>query len=249
MIRGLYTSATGMVTQQKRMDVVTNNLANATTPGFKQDMLLSSSFEALMVHRMNGNSDFGPLNEVGVLNNGIHVDEIVTSFEEGMLKETGISTDFAIDGDGFFVVNTPQGERYTRAGTWFVSSEGKLVTQEGYEIQGQNGAINVNNTSFTVDSYGNMKTVTGLDKIKLVNFENLSGLRKEGGNLYSANNAQIINDTGSKIKQGYLEGSNVDLSKQMVDMIEISRSFEINQRMIKMQDEKLGKAVSEIGRL
>jgi flagellar basal-body rod protein FlgG len=166
-----------------------------------------------------------------------------------MIEQTGVPTDFAIEGDGFFVVNTPQGERYTRTGAWSVSPAGELVTQEGYKVQGENGAINILNASFTVDSNGNVTSMAGTDKIRLVNFDDLSGLRKEGNNLYSSNTAQIIPGTPGTIKQGCLEGSNVDLSKQMVDMIEISRSFEINQRMIRMQDEKLGKSVSEIGRL
>jgi len=249
MIRGLYTSATGMAAQQKRMEVITNNLANATTAGFKQDDLLTSSFEDLMVRRTGDSTLANPSVEIGVLNYGIHIDEVTTSFENGTLKETGNSTDFAVEGDGFFVVNTPAGERYTRTGTWTVSSTGNLVTQEGYEVQGTQGPIRVGNASFAVSADGTVQSAAGTDQIRLVTFEDVNSLRKEGNNLYIANNTTPAAGGGGKIRQGYLESSNVDLSKQVTDMIQTYRSFEISQRMIRMQDEKLGKSVNEIGKI
>lgn len=249
MIRGLYTSTTGMISQQKRMDVITNNLANATTPGFKQDQLLTSSFEELMIKRTGDSGSTNQADDFGSINNGIHIDEMITYFENGTLEQTNISTDFAVEGEGFFVVSTPSGERYTRAGSFTVSPAGNLTTQEGYEIQGSQGAIKVGNTSFSVDSDGTVTTSQGTDKMRLVTFDDVKGLRKEGNNLYFSKNANISEEAIGKINQGYLESSNVDLTKQMTDMIEVSRSFEINQRMIRMHDEKLGKAASEIGKL
>ena len=225
MIRGLYTSTSGMIAQQKRMDVITNNLANATTTGFKQDELITSSFEDMMVSRTVNDAAEDGTAEIGVINTGIHADEVSTSFKSGILEETGKTTDFAVEGEGFFVVNTPAGERYTRAGEWTVSSAGNLVTQEGYEVQGSQGAIRVGDTSFTVGRDGTVNTATGTDKIRLVTFNDLKGLRKEGNSLYTATGTATATEGGGQIRQKYLESSNVDLSKQVVDMIEVSRSY------------------------
>lgn len=250
MIRGLYTSTTGMITQQKKMDVVTSNLTNATTPGYKSDELLSSSFADLMVGQSGGSSLGNQSGEIGVLNNGIHIDEVVTSFSEGSLEETGTPTDLGISGDGFFTVMTPGGERYTRAGNFTVAADGTLTTQDGYAVLGTDGnAVRVGNASFTVDSDGTVFSKNGTSQLKIVSFEANAGLRKQGENLYLASNGASAKTAEGKISQGYLESSNVDMVKQMTDMIEISRSYEINQRMLKMQDEKLGRAVSEIGKI
>ena len=114
MIRGLYIAATGMLSQQRRMDVVTNNLANADTAGFKEDQLLVRSFNDMMIERLNDPAVVGHSAEVGPLGSGIHVDEVATRHESGPMEETGLNTDLALFGDGYFVIQTPAGERYTR---------------------------------------------------------------------------------------------------------------------------------------
>jgi len=249
MIRGLYTSASGMITQKKKLDVVTNNLANAATNGFKEDRLVSSSFEEMYISRLNDSGIVNKTRGIGTNGFGVHIDEIITSFEPGNLEETGIYTDIALLGDGFFVIDTPEGQRYTKSGAFKISPEGFLVTHQGYPVQGRDGAIPVGNGDFEVDSQGNITTQNGVFTFQITAFDNPGGLRKQGDNLYFIQDANMIEPENTVIKQGFIESSNVDLVKQMIEMIEIQRSFEINQRMVKIQDERLGKAVNEIGRI
>lgn len=248
MLRGLFMAATGMLTQQKRMDVVTNNLANATTTGFKEDGLVVRSFGDLLISRMDG---FGqrPVEPVGPLGTGIHADRVRTVLTDGPLEETGRQTDIALTGQVFFAIETPEGERYTRAGNFQISEDGMLVTHEGHPVMGQNGPLRVGHAGFTVRPDGSVTSSAGEDRLRLVELSDDDGLRKEGGNRYAHDSARLIAQTETSVRQGFLEGSNVDLSRQMTDMIEIYRSHEINQRMIRLFDEKLGKAVNEIGRL
>jgi flagellar basal-body rod protein FlgF len=250
MLRGLYTAATGMLTQQRRMDVVTNNLANAATPGFKEDNLLTRSFAEQLIERMDDPAIFNPGDLVGPLGNGIHIDEIAISFAQGPLAETRLQTDIAIGGEAFFVVGTPAGERYTRSGNFKVSSDGFLNTQDGWPVMGQNGHVKVGTGGFSITADGTVRSAAGTDRLRLVGFDDVQGLRKDGTSRYRNYNANLQDATQDiKVSQGWLEQSNVDLSHQVVDMIAIQRSHEINQRIIKIYDEKLGKTVNELGRV
>jgi flagellar basal-body rod protein FlgG len=251
MLRSLYIAGTGMLVQRKKMDVLTNNIANVETTGYKTDTLLSRSFKDMLIERMNDPAVINISNSVGPLNTGVHIDEVVVNFLQGNLEETERLTDLALDGPGFFTVLTPNGERYTRDGGFGINSEGCLVTADGYYVQGSGGAINVGLGGFAVDSQGNI-TVDGnfVDQLKIVSFEDLAGLRKTGSNLYVNYTGQAASqaELGS-VRQGALEASNVDITRQMVDMMEISRTYELNQRMVKMIDESLGKTVNEVGRV
>ncbi len=249
MNRGLYIATTAMVSQRKRMDVVTNNLANATTAGYKEDTLLTRSFADMMVDRLNDPAIVGTPSEVGLLNTGIHVDMISTSFASGVLEETGRTADLALEGAGFFAVETPEGERYTRSGQFQVSASGELTTLNGNRVLGQNGPIRVSGEDFSVSGDGTVQSAAGSDRLRLVSFADTGVLRKEGNGLYAAFGGTPLADAGTRVRQGTLESSNVDMASQMVDMIEISRNHELNQRIVRMMDEKLGKSVSEIGRL
>lgn len=250
MIRGLYTSGTGMISQMKKLDIITNNLANVNSNGYKEDNLLTRSFKETLVSRLNDPSVFNTTPEVGPLNKGVRIDQIFTSFAQGTLSETNNLTDFAIKGEGFFVVNTPEGERLTRDGSFSVDSNGRLVNAEGYPVMGENGEIIVQNNQFTLNA--DREIVSSgeyIDRLLVVDADN-EQLRKAGNNLYINQNpdSQTVN-TDSKVEQGFLEGSNVDLATSMVNMMEVYRSYESNQKVAKMIDETLGKAVNEIGKI
>ena len=250
MLRGLYTAGTGMLTQRKKMDVITNNIVNAETRGFKQDKLLSRSFEEMLITRINDPAVLLHEREVGPLGTGVHIDEVFTDFLQGALEQTDINTDFAILGDGFFVVNTPEGERYTRNGIFQIDSDSRLVTQEGYPVQGVDGDIYVNPSNFSVREDGIVVSdgaVVG--RIRLVSFDDNGTLRKTGNNLYLNFDGGQPYESDALIKQGYTENSNVDLTEQIVNMIEVYRVYETNQRVIRTIDETLGKAVNDIGRV
>lgn len=247
MIRGLYTAGTAMLSNMKKMDVVTNNLANANTTGFKEDNLVTRSFDEILIERTNDSSVVFASNEVGPLGKGIHVDSVYTKFQQGLLNQTGVKTDFLIEGEGFFVVGTENGDRYTRDGAFFINKDRILVNDTGYPIMGENGEIYLDNDNFEVRENGEIYIEGELiNKIKLLNF-NVENMRKEGNNLYYSVSEGF--DTDASIMQGYLENSNVDIAKSLVDMIKIYRNYESNQRIIKMLDETLGKAVNEIGKI
>ena len=117
MLRSFYIAGTGMLAQREKMDIVTNNIVNVDTTGYKKDTLITRSFKDMMIQSMNG-KDIGPLNT------GIHVDDVVTSFDQGNLEQTDRLTDVALEGDGFFAVNTAAGIRFTRDGAFAVNSDG-----------------------------------------------------------------------------------------------------------------------------
>ncbi len=244
MLRSLYIASTGMITQRQKMDVVTNNIINVDTTGYKKDMLISRSFKDLMIERMS-NSMIGPQNT------GVHLDDVITSFDQGDLEPTERLSDVALEGDGFFVVNTANGVRYTRDGAFAVTPEGFLVNSEGNYVQGTNGNIYVGSGAFTIDEQGYV-IVNGVtaNRLQLVTFGDLTGLEKVGSNLFanaSAGAPQAA--TECKVKQGYLEGSNVDMAEEMVTMVELNRAYQVNQRVVTMLDQSLGKTVNEVGRL
>jgi flagellar basal-body rod protein FlgG len=193
-----------------------------------------------------------PLNTVGNLSYGIRSSEVKTNFEQGQLHSTGNSFDLALRGKGFFSIETPEGERYTRGGDFTKDSEGYLVTEEGYKVLGEAGYIKVDGSNITVNEKGEVYSDSQLvDRLKLVDFNDYEVLRKEGNGLLrieEGTEAELAEAAGL-VQQGFLESSNVNSVKEMVEMMTMMRSYEANQKMIKIHDELIGKAVNEIARL
>ncbi|MHB1313902.1 MAG: flagellar basal-body rod protein FlgF [Christensenellales bacterium] len=248
MIRSLYTAATGMLVQRKKMDVVINNVANIETTGYKKDKLLSRSFRDMLIERTGTPSAAGLNAVIGPLNAGVHIDEVYTDFTQGSLDQTDIPTDLALQGGGYFVISTGNGIQYTRDGSFSVDGSGYLVTGDGNYVMGTSGGIYVGADDFIVDAKGNI-TVNGtaMGSLKIAAFADNSSLEKAGNNLYTGQETIAAKDT--IVKQGYLEASNVDIADQMVEMLQINRTYDTNQRIIKMLDETLGKAVNELGKV
>ncbi len=250
MLRSLYLSATNMLVQRKKVDVIANNIANMDTVGYKSDSLISRSFGDMYLERVNdpGNTAEG----VGPLNTGVHIDELVTSFEEGSLKTTNRGLDFAITGDGFFVVSTTAGDRYTRDGNFAINSDGYLVTSDGNRVLGTNGFLKIDTANIAVDSNGNIVNAEGdeLGALRIVSFADNAGLKKAGNNLYiNENNQRAQTAQDVAVRQGALEASNTDITNETLNMMAASRSFETSQRVVKMIDETLGRAVNDIGKV
>lgn len=251
MLRSLYIASTGMLVQRQRMDVLTNNIANIETSGYKKDTLISRSFRDMMIERLENSNILNMSTSIGPLNTGIHADEIFTSFSQGAIEETGRLSDIALQGEGFFVISTPDGNRYTRDGAFAVSSNGYLVNSDGHYVQGENGSIYVGQGEFSINESGEV-LVDGevVNKLRVVTFADLSGLRKTGDNLYmNSNNQAEITPQDTVVRQGSLENSNVNMAQEMVDMMTVSRAYETNQRMVKMLDESLAKSVNEVGKV
>ena len=250
MVRGLYIAGTGMLLQRRHMEIITNNIANADTTGFKKEHLVSHSFDEVMVRRINDPHVVGQTRLVGPLNLGTQVDQLYVNFAEGDIEVTERSTDLALVGDAFFVMQTPDGERYTKSGAFYIDDLGFLVDGEGNFLLGENGPIYVGGLNFSVDTTGGVRVEEELvDTIRVASFADNGSLRKQGSNLYFSLEAPQAAANPYSVMQGYLETSNVDIGREMVDMLSIYRTYETNQRMLSMIDETVGKAVNEIARL
>ena len=253
MIRGWYTGASGMNAQQARLDAISNNLANVDTTGYKKDVAISKSFPELLMRRMNddgvivnelGSYDVAPV--IGKLGLGVETNELYTIFEQGF-------TDMALSGEGFFAVSTPNGERYTRNGNFMVGKEGYLETKDGYPVLGENGYINVADVRFKVDADGIITDENGneIDRFKIVRFDNERYLNKMGSSLYNTNDiageAYIAegNERPTLI-QSYVESSNVNVVNEMVQMIEVNRAYEANQKTIQAEDSMMSTLWSRV---
>lgn len=252
MVRGLYTAATGMTVQRNRMDVLTNNIVNAETPGYKADSLITSTFTEVMLQRINDpNISIVGAKTVGGYTFGTHVDELVTSFTGGTLEQTDRYTDLALVGNGFFTVEAEDGQiRHTRSGNFAVDGAGYLVTQDGEYVLGQNGRIYVGPAKFNVSATGEITGDTAVpDFLEIVEFPDPGVLRKTGNNLYTVyGDAAPVPSPETAVRQGMLEGSNVDISEEMVDMISVYRKYEASQKIANMTDKTLEMAVN-LGRI
>lgn len=255
MIRGWYTGASGMNAQQNRLDAISNNLANVDTAGYKKDVTVSKSFPELLLRRMNldgvyetpfGSAEAAPI--IGKLGLGVETNENYTDFTQGSFRQTDSNTDIAFGGEGFFAVKTPLGERYTRDGNFILGKEGILLTKDGYPVLGEKGYIHAETDKFTVNEDGMIyseKNNELIDRFKVVRFDNERYLKKMGTNLYSDNDisgpAHIAEgNERPRFVQGYLETSNVNVVNEMVQMIEVNRAYEANQKTITSEDSMMG---------
>lgn len=250
MIRGFYIATTGMIHQRQRLDTVSNNVANLNTTGFRMDRVVTRSFDDELLLRMQP-AMLNPRSMIGILRHGVYSEEVVTSFEQGSLQSTGRNSDLALQGAGFFVVMSELGERYTRDGSFTVDATGTLTTAEGLQLQGERGAIVVGDGEFFVDAQG--AVFSGgefIDRLRVVDFPDLTALRKAGDNLFEnpdAANAPV--DSAVMVRQGFLEGSNVDVAREVTNMMEIFRRYESSQQILRMMDETLGRTVNDLGRI
>lgn len=256
MIRGLYTSAIGMITQMNKMDTVTNNIANVDNTAFKQDNAIVQSFSEQMMRIFDDPEKrlVKQNNEIGKVTLGNFITDIYTNFSTGSIKETGGAYDLAIEGNGFFAIefadkNGNVSEKYTRDGSFTLNSKGELVTKEGNYVLGDNGRIIIPSGNISISEngyiYANGEFV---DRIKLVDFENKETLRKYGHNLYSKIDETKVKPFKARIIQNHLESSNVNVVDEMVKLINVSRIYEVNAKMVETHDSILGKAVNELGR-
>ena len=242
MLRGLSAAASAMLPRIRRQEVTAHNLANVSTAGFKRDRV----FEQTLAQT---EADFKRFDAEWATS---HNASTAIDFSPGMLEQTENPLDLAIEGDGFFVVATDDGERYTRNGHFTISSEGILTTPEGDAVQGKAGEIHLPQGNVTVATDGAV-AVDGVNvgTLRLVRFEETGALVRATGSLFAVNdaNTQPEDDSASIIRQGYLEQSNVAAIVEMVNMITTLRGFEADQKSILVQDETLGRAINELGRV
>jgi flagellar basal-body rod protein FlgG len=225
MERGLYIAASGMLSEMIRQDQIANDLANASTPGYKSDRATQRSFgDILLANSVTGQT-------VGPLGLGSRVDSIVTDVSPAPARDTGEPLDFAVQGEGWFGVQTPQGVRYTRNGQFAASPQGTLIDSMGNPVMDKGGGP----VQIGADGH--------IDPRQLGVFT-LTAPRKVGDSYVTG--AAGGQATGV-VRQGALEGSNADPSRSMVDMIASFRAFESGQRVIRTIDETLAKASNVVG--
>lgn len=247
MIRGLYTSALGLSVSNKQQEITSNNLANAQTAGYKKDVLVAESFPEMLMYRLNAPEDYGKIPpQVGSVSLGVNIDQIYIDQSAGTRKSSDNPLAMSLSGEGYFTVNAPQGERYTRNGEFSLDAQGRLVTTAGYPVMGSKGEIIISGTDVQVDDQGQIYSDGALvDGLKIVDFS--TPLSKEGETLFYGENPQAV--ANPLVVQGTIEESNVEPLTEMVNMITIMRAYEANQKVIQAIDSTLDKAVNEVGRI
>lgn len=246
MNSGMFASLSGNLKAEKRMDIIGHNLSNINTPGYKRDKI---GFEAMLA---DATSNQPPMYAQSMTADPIlQKDQMYIDYSPGLLTPTGNTYDMAIEGDGFFVVETPKGIAYTRQGNYKVDTDGNLVTVDGFQVQGQNGSIRVKGAKIEISTNGEV-SVDGnkIDTLKLVDFPKPYQLNKIGNALFEPKTPQTttVNATG-QLRQGYIEGSNVETITEMALMIQASRDYDSYSKVIKGFDDMNNKAVNELGRL
>ena len=243
MLRSMYASVSSMLTLQARQGVITNNLANINTTGYKGQTVVAKSFDEMLLHNKDS------------YENGVRIDDTFTSYNQGSLVSTDNNTDFAIVGSGFFQVSDDANNTYyTRDGSFKVNPQGYLVTNSGEYVMGTNTQTGNSEriyvgTDLISISPDNSVMINGENKYKfnIVDFENYDNLTKYGNNLYKGEGG--FNSNNYSIKQKYLEGSNVDSINEIAMMMETVNEFEANQKVIQTIDSILGQIASDIGRV
>ncbi len=266
MIKGLYTSYTAMINEQKRMDATTNNLANANTTGYKKEGVTSQAFSDVLGLKIKDRSENAVLaKQLGTMNMGVKVGESYTDWSDGPLKSTDNEYDLALNGSGFFAVDYTnkavnierssagqQNVMYTRDGNFTLDVEGNLVTQDGDFVLDTNGNhITINpNLESQINSKGQIiQDGNIVATLQVTDFEDYDYLEHYGENFYIPVDGATQTTATATVNQGFLEQSNVSTVDEMVNMIAIQRNYEVNQKMIQTIDDNLNTAVTQVGRL
>jgi len=255
MDRAMWTAASGMQAQQTRIDTISNNLANVNTTGFKESRV-DFQDQMYQTERTPGatSSAAGTQVPTGVqIGLGVKTGSVSPHFEQGNLESTGNNLDLAIEGRGFFQIQTPQGDTaYTRAGTFQVNDQGQMVTPNGNPLL-SGITIPPNATSVNISQDGTVdvqqpgtNTTTTVGQIQLATFVNPAGLAAQGDNLFTQTGASGPPQQGlpgtngaGTLQQGYLENSNVSVVNEMTNMIAGQRAYEVNSKAISTADEML----------
>jgi flagellar basal-body rod protein FlgF len=233
----MYQAAAALHANTQWQEAITDNLASSSIPGFKKQELSFGAVES----------------GLGVQRASMPHSAVKTNFSSGELKYTGVNTDVALEGKGFLQVQLPDGTvGYTRDGELHLSATGQLITKQGYLVLGENGPIQFdlsNPMSVTISNTGEVSQGSDLKgKLQAVEFENPASLTQIGHGCFLALNPNIKSapSTATTFHQGYVETSNTSTTIEMAHLITSMRSYEVNQRVIQMQDERMGKAISEL---
>ncbi len=257
MVKGLYTAYTGMINEQNRMDVLTNNLANSDTNGFKKEGATSQAFDSLLALKIKDASENPNLpQKIGIANLGVKVGENYTDYSQGAFKVTDRTYDVALGGDGFFNIEYTNkagktSTMYTRDGAFVINTQGYLVNKDGDYVLGTNGRIKLDPTKdVAIDTQGNISQAgVRVAQFKLTDFTDYNYIEHFGENYYRTVEGATEKAADVTVNQGYIETSNVQVVQEMVEMISVSRQYESNQRIITTIDNSLEIASKQLGKV
>lgn len=256
MLDGMKMAAQGMMTMSAKQDIITNNLANVGTAGYRKESISISSFTEILNRETGGmdgmhQSSCEISTPPGMETSSTLNSSSVTHSSQGSLKETGNPFDMALDdnGRGFFTIQTPEGIKFTRAGSFRLSTSGYLVTNDGSFVLGHRGPMKLNGSNFQVSNEG-IVSVDGkpVDRLLVTVFDDTKQLKRAGDSNFVAEGG-VRATTDFQLKQGYVEQANVNSINEMVDMMMVMRNYEANQKVLQAHDQRLQKTVNELGRV
>lgn len=252
MDRGTYAAASAGMLQTRKLEIVNNNLANVNTPGFKKQFLVRElqNFEDTLAAKLDINDPLARLDHERTP--GVTQVKTVTDFSMGSVKETGNPLHLALQGpQDFFVVATPEGEQYTRAGDFTLSYEGQLVTKEGFPVDGLGGPITVIEPGVTISTNGTVMAndiISG--QLRVVRFENTDQLERVGGSRFALPKGGTPPNTvdDPQVIPNSLEMSNVSAVESVIDLITTTKGFELYAKAAKTIDEMNQSAITQVGK-
>lgn len=242
MFQGYYDLTSNMITQNRNLNVISNNMTNVSTPGYRMDRVVQTTFRDEMIYRYDRDGKT-PVGAVSWVNT---VAERVTDYTEGGIRETGNALDVGLTGRGFFVIDTGEGSVYTRDGSFNLDNEGYLTMPGIGRVQGTNGAIRLTTDKVTIDKQGNITSEDGnqfFGTLQVVDFADYGQLTKITGSVFRAQAAPQAAQ-GAEVNQKFLEDSNVSMAEEMTRMISSQRILQSSAQLLKIYDQLESKMVT-----
>jgi flagellar basal-body rod protein FlgG len=257
MVRGLYTAYTGMVNEQKRLDIIANNLANSATVGYKEENVTNQSFDEMLTIKIRDESEAYNDRPIGNMSLGVKLGEVYTNYGQGSLRQTSNTYNMALEGKGFFTLSVTDkagnvSTQYTRNGSFTMTKDGQIVDSDGNHLVGEGGeiAIPTDAVDVVIDNGGAIYADGAyVDTLQITDFEDYDYLVKSGDTRYQALEGATETLGSALVRQGFTEQSNVNVVSEMVEMISVTRAYEANQKVIQSVDKTLDLAANTVGRV
>lgn len=257
MVRGLYTAYTGMANEQKRLDIISNNLANSATVGYKEENVTNQSFDEMLTIKVKDESEAYNDRPIGNMSLGVKLGEVYTNFGQGSLRASSNTYQMAMEGKGFFTLSVTDkagnvSTQYTRNGTFTMTKDGHIVDADGNHVIGEAGEVLIPSDAVDVVVDGNGAIYADgayVDTLQIADFEDYNYLIKSGDTMYQALEGAVEIPASGLVKQGFAEQSNVNVVSEMVEMITVTRAYEANQKVIKSIDQTLDLAANSVGKV
>lgn len=251
MTKGFYNLTSGVLSQGRRLDVIANNMTNLATAGYKAETYTDRTFQEVLISRV-GNKDKSGATVIGEESYILAPDQLYVNYDQGSFKETGLTLDFAIVGDGYFAIQTGDGVEYTRGGSFSLDDQGRLYLSGHGLVLGSDGApITLSTDEITADGEGRLYTADGyyLGQLGVYAFADNNQLAKAESGLFDANGQQAQPVENTQVMWQYVEESNVDMLQEMSRMMTAQQALQGGAQILKLYDALLTKTTTEVGRL